>query len=152
MEQALAGVKGFNVIKEEADSIKLLKTVEQICYNYQPHEYPPLGAWEALDKLGKAIQTENVLGTDHYKTIKTIVEVYKANGVNFALMCTHTVNMAISTLVKEGLISKGGKFKDGTYFDLDNTERDLVHDKAEDICITTRLLSLPSNKKFSASK
>ena len=60
MEQSLAVVKDFDVIKEEADSIKLLKTIEQICYNYQLHEYPPLGAWEASDRLGKAIQPENV--------------------------------------------------------------------------------------------
>ena len=45
IEQSLAAVKDFDTIKEEADSIKLLKTIEQICYNYQPHEYPPLGAW-----------------------------------------------------------------------------------------------------------
>lgn len=140
------------MIKEKADSIKLLNTVELICYNYQPHEHPPLGAWESLNKLGKAIQPENVLETDHYETIKTIVEVCKASGVNFALMCTHTVDMVISTLAKEGLISKGGKFKDGTYFDLDNAERELVNDKAEETCIATRLLSLSSNKKFSASK
>lgn len=55
MEQALAAVKDYKLMKEEADSIKLLKNIEQICYNYQPHEYPPPGAWEALDILGKDI-------------------------------------------------------------------------------------------------
>ena len=49
----MSGVNDFDIIKEEADSIKLLKTIGQICYNYQLHKYPPLGAWEALDKLRK---------------------------------------------------------------------------------------------------
>ena len=102
--------------------------------------------------MGKAIQPENALETDHCETIKTIVEVCKTSGVNFALMCTHTVDMAISTLAKEGLISKRGKFKDRTYFDLNDAERELVNNKTEEICIATRLLSLSSNKKFSTSK
>ena len=34
MEQALSAVKGYKLMKEEADSIKLIKTIEQICYNY----------------------------------------------------------------------------------------------------------------------
>ena len=45
-----------------------------------------MGACEALDRLGKDIQPETVLETDHYETMKTIVEVYKASGVNFALL------------------------------------------------------------------
>ena len=44
MEQALSTVKGYRLTKEEEDSIKLIEMIEQICYNYQPHEYPPLGA------------------------------------------------------------------------------------------------------------
>ena len=131
MEQALAGVKCFNMIKEEANSFKVLKTVKQICHNYQPHKHPPLRAWEALDKLGKDIHPENVIETDHYETINIIVEVYKASGVNFALMCTHTADMAISTLAIEGIISEREKFKDGIYIDLSDAERRLVNDKAQ---------------------
>lgn len=65
MEQALSGMKDFKTINEEANSLDLIKAIEQICYNYQPHEYPPLGAWEALDKLGKSFQPENVREPDH---------------------------------------------------------------------------------------
>ena len=150
MEQALSTVKGYRLMKEEADSIKLIQTIEQICYNYQPHEYPPLGAWEALDSLGKAIQPENVLEADHYELVKTMVEVCKASGVNFALLCTHTVDMAVNMLHNEGEISLTGKYKDGIYLQVNDDERELVNDRAEEICIATRLLSLSSNKKFSA--
>ena len=38
------------VMEEEADSIKLPKAIQRISYDYQPHEYPPLGAWDAIDK------------------------------------------------------------------------------------------------------
>ena len=48
-------MKTFTNIKEEADSVGLIKIIEQICYNYQPHEYPPLVAWEAFDMLGHII-------------------------------------------------------------------------------------------------
>ena len=89
-------------MKDEADSIKPIKTIEQICYNYQPHEYPPLWIWEALDILDKAIQQENILESDHYEMIKTMVEVCKASGVNFALLFTHTVDMAVNILNNEG--------------------------------------------------
>ena len=154
MEQALSGVKSFETIKEEADSIELLKTIEQICYHYQPHEYPPLGAWEAMDKLCKCTQPDHSTETDHYETIKTIVEVCKASGVNFSLLCTHTVDMAMSTLIKGGSITVtgSGKFKDGDYFKLTDDHRELVDDKAEEIMIATRLLSLSSNKRFAAIK
>jgi len=153
-EQALSSIKGFQNIKKEAESIKLLKVIEQVCYNYQPHEYPPLGTREALDKLGKAIPPATVLESNHYESIKTIVEVYKASGVNFAMLCTHIVDMAMTSLVKERSItvSSTGKFKNGDYFTLSNDHRDLVNEKAEEICIATRLLHLSSNKKLFASK
>ena len=152
MEQALSTVKGYKLMKEEADSIKLIKTIEQICYNYQLNEYPPLGTWEALDNLVKAIQPENFLEADHYEMVKTMVEVCKASGVNFALLCTHTVDMAVNMLHNEGEISLTWKYKDGIYLKLDDDKRELVNDRAEEICIATRLLSLSSNKKFLASR
>ena len=83
MEQDLSAIKGHKLMKEEADSIKLIKTIEQIFYNYQPHEYPPLGVWETIDVLRKSIQPENVLEADHYETVNTMIEVFKASGVNF---------------------------------------------------------------------
>ena len=44
MQQKLESDDDFNMIKQNADSVALLKIIERICYNYQPHEYPPLGA------------------------------------------------------------------------------------------------------------
>ena len=152
MEQLLTTINNFDKIKEQADSINLLKSIEQICYNYQPHEYPPLEAWEALDKLGKAIQPQDVIESDHYESIKTIVEVCKASGINFPLLCTHTVDMVMATLSADGTIVHQGKYKDGGYFKLTEDHRDLVNEKAEEIFIATRLLSLSLNKKFGASK
>ena len=81
-----------------------------------------------------------------------MVEVCKASGVNFALMCTYTVDMAMEELYNDRLITKSGKYSDGVYFQLNSDEQKLVNDKAEEICITTRLLSLAADKKFSASK
>ena len=39
-----------------------------------------------------------------------------------------------------------------SYFDLNTTNRQLVDNRVEEICIATRVLSISSNKKFSASK
>ena len=52
IKQKLSGIKDFQTTKEEANATALLKGIEQICYNYQPHEFPPLSAWESLDRLG----------------------------------------------------------------------------------------------------
>ena len=100
--------------------------IEQTWHSYQPYEYPPLGAWEALDKIGKDIQPENVMEVEHYKTIKTIFEVWKASGVNFALMCTHTVDMAMQQLNAEIKIATAEKYKDGDYFKATDNERVLI--------------------------
>ena len=105
MEQALSTVKEYKLMKDEADSIKLIKTIGKICYNYQPHEYPPLEIFEALDSLDKAIQPENILEADHYEMMKTMVEVCKASGVDYSLLFTHTVDMAVNMLNNEGEIS-----------------------------------------------
>ena len=152
MEQALSAVKGYKVLKEKADSIKLLQPIEKICYDYQPHDYPPWGMWEALDKLGKAIPPETIMEAEHYGALKTVVELYKTSGVNFALLCTRTVDTAMEELYADGEISKVVKYKEVVYFILSNAERKLVNARAEEICISTRLLSLSSNNKFAASK
>ena len=73
-----------------------------MCYNYQYHDYPPLEAWDAIYTLGKSIQSENVPEADHYETVKTMVEVFKASGVNFPLLCTYIIDMAEKTLQTEG--------------------------------------------------
>ena len=69
-------------------------------------------------------------------------------------LCTHAVDMAMVTLVKDDSItvSGGGTYKKGDYFSLRNDHRELVDDKTEEIMIATRLLSLSSNKRFAASK
>lgn len=95
MEHALAANDDFEKIEEDADSIQLIKLIDRAYYNYQPHEFAPLGAWDTLDKLGKQIQPENISETQHYVSIKTTIEVCKANRVNFSLLCTHTVDMAM---------------------------------------------------------
>ena len=81
-----------------------------------------------------------------------MVEVYKASGVNFALLCTNTVDMLMDMLKNENVITKTNKYKDGVYFELDKVERARVDDRAKEICISKQLLSLSSNRKFSASK
>ena len=81
-----------------------------------------------------------------------MVDVYKASGVNFALLFTHTVVMVVNMLHNEGEISLTGKYKNCVYLKLNDNERELVNDRAEESCIATRLLSLSSNKKFSTSK
>ena len=60
--------------------------------------------------------------------------------------------MVMMMLRKEGIIVYKGNYKDGGYFQLREEHRELVDERAEDICIATRLLSLSSNKKFAASK
>ena len=86
MEPALESEVMFEGMKEKSDSILLIKLLEIICYSYQSHEYAPLGAWEAMDRLGRARQPEDVQEANHYDTFKTIVEVCKASGIDFALM------------------------------------------------------------------
>ena len=83
-----------------------------------------------------------------------MVEVCKASGVNFVVMCTHTVDMAMATLVKDRAITTtaGATYNKGDYFKLSDADRELVNEMVEDITIATRLLSLLSNKKLSASK
>lgn len=46
------------------------------------------------------------------------MEVCNASGVNFAVMCTAIIDMAMKTLFRENKISKGGTYKDEGYFDL----------------------------------
>ena len=50
------------------------------------------------------------------------------------------------------IIYTGARYKDGSYFKLNKASIEMIDERAEEICIVTRLLSLSSNKKFSASK
>ena len=49
MEQTLLEDKKIKVVMENSDSIGLIKLIEKICYNYQSHEFDPLGGWEVMD-------------------------------------------------------------------------------------------------------
>ena len=86
MEQSLTGEKVFILIKEKSDSISLINIIERIYYNYQSHECAPLGGWESLDRLFKTIQHKETLESEHYDRFKTVVKVFKASGINFAVM------------------------------------------------------------------
>ena len=153
IEQDLEGDDSFPPIKLASDSIGLIKILERICYSYQSHEYPPLGAWESLDRLSNTKQPDvGVSEANHHETFKTIVEVCKASTINFAMMCTANVDMAMKILHNDNKISKNGKYEDGTYFELTKDERKLVDEMAEEICLSTRFLSLSSNRLHGASK
>ena len=85
-------------------------------------------------------------------TFKTIVEVCEASGINFAVMCTANVNTAIKTLHDNGKITSNGTYKDGKYFSMSDTDRNMVDDMAEEIYLSTRFLSLSSDRLHGASK
>ena len=152
IEQDLKAQPTYKGIKDKSDSISLLKMLETICYNYQSHEYGPLGAWDAIDRLGKTYQPEHVHETRYHDLFKTLIQVCKANNINFALMCTTNIDMAMKQLHSDGKISTSGTFKDGNYFLLSKDDRQLVDDMAEEICLSTRFLSLASDRLHSASK
>ena len=136
----------------KSDSIALIKVIERICYNYQSHEFAPLSGWDSLDRVTAVRQPEDVLESEHYEKYKTIIEVCKASGIKFSVMCSANVDMAIKLLKLAGEMSTSGTYKDGTYFKLTKDERKLVDKKAEGICLATRFLSLSSNKLHSQSK
>ena len=152
MEQSLMANENFVELKSKSDSIGLIKLIEAICYSYQSHEYPPLGAWQSMDVLARAHQPDNVSEANHYEKFKTIVEVCKANGVNFSVLCSANVDMAIKALYADGKISINGTYKKGTYFALTSNERAMVDEMSEEICLSTRFLSLASNKLHAQSK
>ena len=146
-------IETFTDLKNKSDSIGLVKLIETICYSYQSHEYPPLGAWQAIDTLGRAHQPDiNMSEANHYEKFKTIIEVCKANGINFSVLCSANVDMALKVLHKQGKISINGSYKEGTYFELSSDERALVDEMAEEVCLSTRFLSLASNKLHAQSK
>ena len=57
----------------------------------------------------------------HNESIKTLVEVCKASGVNFALLCTYNIDMAMKSLYDAGEITTTGKFKNDDYFRLEES-------------------------------
>ena len=104
MELSLAGEKNYKNIKEKSDSIVLIKVIEHICYNYQSHEFASLSGWDSLDRLTAASQPEDVLESEHYEKFKAIIEVCEASGINFSVMYSNSVDMAIKSLHLAGEI------------------------------------------------
>ena len=78
MEQSLAANPVFEGVEEDARSVNLLTLIYRICYNYKSHKYPPLGAWKFLDQLSKNIQPPHVSESEHYESVKTIIEVFNS--------------------------------------------------------------------------
>ena len=154
MEQSLAVKKYFSLIKEKSDYIPLIKMIERISYNYQSYDFDPLGGWESLDRLSKTTQHEETLESEHYKKFKTVVEVCKASGINFSVMCSVNVYMVMTSLHKSGIIDNAdfGTYKDWSYFALDPSVRKQVDEKEEESCLATRFLSLLSDKLHRQSK
>ena len=106
VEQNLEAEEVFEELKNKLNSIELIKLQEKLCYSYRAYEYTPLGARNASTKLGKLKQPEHVHEVKHYETFRSVVEMCKASSINFVLMCTHTVDMEMTTLATESLISK----------------------------------------------
>ena len=148
----MEGEQTFRNIRIQSDSIGLIKNLEKLCYSYRAHEYIPLGAWDAIDKLTLLRQPVDVYEVKHYETFRSVVEMCKAGGINFATMCTANTNMALNNLRQEGKITTTGSYEDGAYFKLTNDQRIAVDKMAEDICLSVRFLSLSSNRLHSASK
>ena len=116
IEELLKSEDTYEDLKRKYDSIGLIKLVEKLCYSYHAHQYTPLGAWEGLDKMCRLVQTKETAEVTHCERFRSMVEVCKASSINFALLCTANVDMAMEALHEKGKISMKGSFKDGTYF------------------------------------
>ena len=152
IEQLLTSEETFDSLKEAYDSIGLIKLLEKVCYSYHTHEYTPLGAWESMDKLCTLIQPKGTSEVKHCDKFRSVVEVCKASGVNFALLCTANIDIAIKHLHSNGKISKSGKYSNGVYFNITDNERKLVDKMAEEICLSTRFLALSCDAVHYKSK
>ena len=78
--------------------------------------------------------------------------MYTASGINFSVLCSANVDVAIEVLNKQNKISVTGTYKYGTCFVFSKDDRVLVDAMAEDICLSTRFLLLASNELHSSSK
>ena len=126
--------------------------MEKLCYSYRAHEYTPLGAWNAMDKLSSLTQPDDVHEVKYYDTFRSVAEMCKASGISFSLMFTANVDMAMVNLLGTGKISSGGSFKDGSYLKLSENDRNQMDKMAEEIFLSTMFLSLSSNIIHSGSK
>ena len=152
VEQNLEAEEVFEDLKSKSNSIKLIKLLEKLCYSYRAHKYTLLGAWNAFDKLGNLTQPDDVHEVKYYDAFRSVVEMCKASNINFVLTCTANIGMVMKELEKNSKIKKSGTFDDGTYFKLNDAERALVNKMAEEMCLSTRFLSLSSDLIHSGSK
>ena len=85
-----------------------------------------------LDRLGTTIQHTKSLESEHYDKLKiVVVKLCKASAINFSLIYSANINMAIKKINKSREMTKTGTFKDGTYFDLEENARILVDERAK---------------------
>lgn len=88
----------------------------------------------------------------HYDPFRSVVEMCKASGTNFSIICTANIDLAMKDLEDNGKIKTGGSFKDGGYLKLDGVDSAVVDKMTEEICLSTRFLSLSFNSIHSGSK
>ena len=93
MDQTLTGDKYFKQTKETSESIGLLKLIKKVCYNYQLHEFAPLGRWDAIDQLCNLKQPKKSPETKHHEKLKIIIEVCKASGISFSVIYSGNINI-----------------------------------------------------------
>lgn len=101
-----------------------------------------LSGWNSLAMLATTCQPEDTLESDQYDKFKTIVKVCKASGVNFSVLCSTNIDMAIAELNSTSEIKKTGTYKSGVYFKVEDSEMNVDDDRANKTCISTRFLSL----------
>ena len=116
MEQNLEAEEVFEYHKSKSDSIEIIKLLKKLCYSYRNHEYTPIGAWNAFDKLGDLAQPDHVHEVKHYDTFSSFFKMCKTSSINFALICTVNVDMAMKELEKKSKIKKRGTIDDGNLF------------------------------------
>ena len=106
--QSLAGENDYKVIKEMSEPISLITVSEDICYNYQSHEFASLTGWGSLDRPTATRQHKEVLEADPYEKFKMFLKVCKASGIKFSLLCTENVDMSIKMLKDTGEVTTTG--------------------------------------------
>ena len=75
-----------------------------------------------MDQLCKK-QPDDSPETKDQENFKTIIEVCKASGINFSVICCANIDMDFKALQDSNQISSGGTYKGGDYFKLDNATR-----------------------------
>ena len=104
-----------------------------------------------LDKLTSLVQPDSVHKVKHYETYKSMVEMYKTSKINFVLLYTENIDMALTILRAESKITATGLYNVGAYR-LKESKQVLVDKMVAEIYLSTRFLSLGSDKLHMWSK